>query len=63
MASGNPTKWDECVQAVIGIADTAIDNDQDGIDIYFLNSDNVFSMRNEVENVTVCFLVSKALRH
>ena len=55
MGEGNPTKWQECVQAVIGIANTAIDNDQDGIDIYFLNSDNVFKMKDEVHGVTVRF--------
>jgi hypothetical protein len=55
MGEGNPTKWQECVQAVIGIANTAIDNDQDGIDIYFLNSDNVFKVKDEVHGVTVRF--------
>lgn len=61
MAEDRPTKWQQCVEAVIEIANTAIDYDADGIDIYFLNSDSIFKMKDEVRGVTVKSKVKAAL--
>lgn len=58
MAEGNPRKWDELVKALIAIADKAVDEDTDGIDMYFLNSNNVFKMKDEVQNIMVYFFRS-----
>ncbi|KAF8632506.1 hypothetical protein AX15_001839 [Amanita polypyramis BW_CC] len=52
MAGGHPTKWDQCVDAVIAVSDTAIDYSTNGIDIYFLNSDDFFRMR-DLRNINV----------
>lgn len=46
-------RWDNCIEAVIAIAETAIDNGADGIDIYFLNSDNIFKTKEEIRSITV----------
>jgi hypothetical protein len=46
MGEGNPTKWQQCVQAVTAIAEAAIDNESEGIDIYFLNSDIIFKVKD-----------------
>ena len=55
MLEGNPTKWQQCVQAVTAITEVAIDNERDGIDIYFLNSDVIFKVKDEVRGITVRF--------
>ena len=49
------TKWQDCVQAVTAIAEFSIDNERDGIDIYFLNSDVIFKVKDEVRDITVRF--------
>jgi hypothetical protein len=61
MSEGSPTKWQQCTQAVIEIADKAIDNDTDGIDIYFLNSDTIFRMKDEIRGITVRISCDKLL--
>ncbi|KAF8959222.1 hypothetical protein BDZ97DRAFT_1761559 [Flammula alnicola] len=61
MEEDSPTKWQQCVQAVTAIADTAIDNNTDGIDIYFLNSDAIFKMKDEVRGITDKSKVKAAL--
>lgn len=45
--------WRNCIEAVIAIAETAIDNGADGIDIYFFNSDSIFKTKEEIRNITV----------
>ncbi|KIJ46262.1 hypothetical protein M422DRAFT_778531 [Sphaerobolus stellatus SS14] len=51
MAEGNPRKWDQLKKALIDLANTAIDHDTDGIDMYFLNSNDVFKMKDQIRNV------------
>jgi hypothetical protein len=45
--------WTTCIEAVIAITETAIDNGADGIDIYFLNSDYIFKTKEEIRSITV----------
>ena len=52
--SGNVTKWNQCVDALVAISDTAIDYDTDGIDIYFLNSNVIFRMK-DIQSINVRF--------
>lgn len=47
----NDSKWTELNNALIGISGTAIDYDADGIDLYFLNSNNKFKFREEIHGV------------
>lgn len=47
----NDNKWTELNNALIGISGTAIDYDADGIDLYFLNSNNKFKFREEIHGV------------
>lgn len=49
MAEGS--KWTELNNALIGISGTAIDYDADGIDLYFLNSNDKFKFRDEIHGV------------
>ncbi len=46
-------RWTNCIEAVIAIAETAIDNGADGIDIYFLNSDSYFRTKEVIRSITV----------
>lgn len=47
----NDNKWTELNNALIGISGTAIDYDADGIDLYFLNSNDKFKFRDEIHGV------------
>lgn len=46
-------KWTELNNALIGISNTAIDYDADGIELFFLNSDNKFVFKDEIRGVQV----------
>jgi hypothetical protein len=46
-------RWRNCIAAVVATVETALDNGAYGIDIYFLNSDHAFAMKDEVQNVSV----------
>jgi len=41
-------KWQECCNALIGIANKAIDYDTDGIEIYYLNAGDVINVGTSV---------------
>lgn len=46
-------KWTELNNAIISISNTAIDYDADGIDLFFLNSDEKFVSKDELKGVQV----------
>lgn len=48
-------KWNECRNALDGIANVVIDRgfDSNGIDLRFLNSNDLFRFRDEVNDVQV----------
>jgi hypothetical protein len=45
--------------SVTAIAEVAIDNERDGIDIYFLNLDVIFKVKDEARGITVRFPFQK----